>query len=109
MGKGGRYLDKTKKTRKKGRGWKIALIVVLVLAVLLGGLAFAAKSVVRGMLGKIGRAEVIERDDVSDEEFQYWMTWSPDSTEQDEAPTAESQQETLPEETTVGTEETKSA
>lgn len=109
MGKGGRYLDKTKKTKKKGRGWKIALIVILVLVVLFGGLAFAANSVLRGMLGKISRAEVIERDDVSDDEFQYWMTWSPDSTEQEEVPTAQSQQETMPEETTMGTEETKAA
>lgn len=107
MGKGGRYLDKTKKTKKKGRGWKIALTVVLILAVLFGGLAFAANSVLRGVLGKIGRAEVIERDDVSDEEFQYWMTWSPDSTEQEEAPPLESKQETLPEQTAVNTEETK--
>ncbi len=78
MGKGGRYLNKANKTKKKGRGWKIALIVLAVLAILIGGIAIAANSVLNGMFDKIKRAEVIERDDVSDEDFQYFMTFDPD-------------------------------
>lgn len=97
MGKGGRYLDKTKKPKKKGRGWRITLIVLLVLAVLIGGIAFAMNRVLHGMLNKINRAEVIERDDVSDEDFAYWETWNPNAGSQNEEPEVE-----LPAETAVG-------
>lgn len=67
MGKGGRYL---KRKEKKGRGWKIALIVIAVLLVLIGGAGFAAVRYYNGMLDKVGRAEYVDKgasvDDVMD-------------------------------------------
>ena len=55
MGKGGRYL-KTKE-KKKGRGWKIALIVLAILVVLLGGVAYAGVHYYNAILDLIPRAE----------------------------------------------------
>lgn len=67
MGKGGRYL---RKKEKKGRGWKIALIVVAVLLVLIAGVGFAAVRYYNSMLDKVGRAEYVDKgasvDDVMD-------------------------------------------
>lgn len=76
MGKGGRYLKSA--TKKKGKGWKIALIVLAVLVVLLGGVAFAALRYYRSMLGLINRAEV-ETKDVSAQEVLDAATYNPDA------------------------------
>ena len=75
MAKGGKYLDKNKSksntdvireakpmTKKKGRGWKIALIILLVLAILAGGAYIAVNQTLDHFIGKINRAEYEERD-----------------------------------------------
>lgn len=75
MSKGGRYL---KPKQKKGKGWKIALIILAVLLVLLGGVAIAAVRYYRSMLGLINRAE-IETKDVSVEDVLDAATYNPDA------------------------------
>lgn len=99
MAKGGKYLDKNRSKsntdvireakpmkKKKGRGWKIALIILLVLAILAGGVFIAGNSIVNYAISKIPRAEYEERD-VDDDVFSYWETYNPDApTGQSEAP-----------------------
>ena len=99
MAKGGKYLDKNKSKsntdvireakptkKKKGRGWKIALIILLVLAILAGGAYIAVNQTLDHFIGKINRAEYEERD-VDDDVFSYWETYNPDApTGQSEAP-----------------------
>lgn len=67
MAKGGRYLAKNRGAKaapagkKKGRGWKIALIVLIILALLLGGAYFAVSRYYKRMLGLVNRAEIEDR------------------------------------------------
>ena len=75
MGKGGRYL-KTKE-KKKGRGWKIALIVLAILVVLLGGVAYAGVHYYNAILDLIPRAE-FEQKDVSVDDVMDAATYNPD-------------------------------
>ena len=75
MGKGGRYL-KTKE-KKKGRGWKIALIVLAILVVLLGGVAYAGVHYYNSILDLIPRAEY-EQKDVSVDDVMDAATYNPD-------------------------------
>ena len=75
MGKGGRYL-KTKE-KKKGRGWKIALIVLAILVVLLGGVAYAGAHFYNSILDLIPRAEY-EQKDVSVDDVMDAATYNPD-------------------------------
>ncbi len=75
MGKGGRYLKK--KEKKKGRGWKIALIVLAVLLVLAGGVYFAGKSYLNSMWDKMGKAEIVDRG-ASVEDVMDAATYNPD-------------------------------
>lgn len=75
MGKGGRYL-KTKE-KKKGRGWKIALIVLTILVVLLGGVAYAGVHYYNAILDLIPRAEY-EQKDVSVDDVMDAATYNPD-------------------------------
>lgn len=77
MGKGGRYLKP--KEKKKGRGWKIALIVLAVILVLLGGVAFTGVHYYKSILARIPRA-VYEEKDVSVEEVLDAATFNPDAT-----------------------------
>lgn len=99
MAKGGKYLDKNRSKsntdvireakpmkKKKGRGWKIALIILLVLAILAGGAYIAVNKTLDHFISKINRAEYEERD-VDDDVFSYWETYNPDApTGQSEAP-----------------------
>ena len=99
MAKGGKYLDKNKSKsntdvireakpmkKKKGRGWKIALIILLVLAILAGGVFIVVNSIMNYGISKTNRAEYEERD-VDDDVFSYWETYNPDApTGQSEAP-----------------------
>lgn len=82
MAKGGRYLAKNKKNptggKKKGRGWKILLVVLAVLLVLAGILYFVASSYLNSMLNKINRAE-IEDKGASVEDILDWATYNPDA------------------------------
>lgn len=75
MSKGGRYLKP--KEKKKGRGWKIALIVLTVVALLLGGVAYAGVHYYNSILDLIPRAEYEDKgasvDDVMDA-----ATYNPD-------------------------------
>lgn len=75
MGKGGRYLRP--KEKKKGRGWKIALIVLAVLAVLLGGVAYAGAHYYNSFLDLIPRAEYEDKD-VSVDDVMDAATFNPD-------------------------------
>lgn len=97
MAKGGKYLDKNRSKsntdvireakpmkKKKGRGWKIALIILLVLAILAGGVFIVGNSIANYGISKIPRAEYEERD-VDDDVFSYWETYNPD------APTGQSE------------------
>lgn len=99
MAKGGKYLDKNRSKsntdvireakpmkKKKDRGWKIALIILLVLAILAGGAYIAVNKTLDHFISKINRAEYEERD-VDDDVFSYWETYNPDApTGQSEAP-----------------------
>lgn len=82
MAKGGRYLAKNRNKaaggKKKGRGWKIALIVLAVLLILVGILYFAASSYLTSMLNKINRAEIEDRG-ASVEDILDWATYNPDA------------------------------
>lgn len=97
MAKGGKYLDKNRSKsntdvireakpmkKKKGRGWKIALIILLVLAILAGGAFISWNLISNYVFSKIPRAEYEERD-VDDDVFSYWETYNPD------APTGQSE------------------
>lgn len=75
MGKGGRYLKP--KEKKKGRGWKIALIVLAVLVVLLGGVAYAGVHYFNSILDLIPRAEYEDKD-VSIDDVMDAATYNPD-------------------------------
>lgn len=85
MGKGGRYLKKEE--RKKGRGWKIALTVFVVLLVLIGGGVFIVTRYYNDMLSKINRAEVIEKD-VSIEDILNAAAFNPDKETEDSPQTS---------------------
>lgn len=67
MAKGGRYLAKNKDgkaapgEKKKGRGWKIALIVLAVLVILAGAAYFALSSYITKMLNLVNRAEIVDQ------------------------------------------------
>lgn len=78
MGKGGRYL---KPKEKKGRGLKILVSVLLVLALVIGGLYVFRKELTNLVLGpwldQITRAEY-ENKDISDDELQSIMDFNPD-------------------------------
>lgn len=74
MGRGGKYLSKTK---KKGKGVKILLIVVAVLVVLGGTAAFMGMRYLNSVLDMIPRAEVIEQS-VSFEDIQDILNYNPD-------------------------------
>lgn len=78
MSKGGRYL---KPKEKKGRGLKILVSVLLVLALVIGGLYVFRKELTNLALGswldKITRAEY-ENKDISDDELQSIMDFNPD-------------------------------
>lgn len=80
MAKGGRYLKKNKSPegKKKGRGWKILLIVLAVLLILGAILYFVASSYLTSMLNKINRAE-IEDKGASVEDILDWATYNPDA------------------------------
>ena len=75
MGKGGRYLKP--KEKKKGRGWKIALIVLVVIALLLGGVAYAGVRYYNSILDLIPRAEYEDKD-VSVDDVLDAATYNPD-------------------------------
>ncbi len=79
MAKGGRYLNKNNapKSKKKGRGWKILLIVLAVLLILIAILYFAASSYLTSMLNKINRAEIEDRG-ASIEDILDAATFNPD-------------------------------
>ena len=76
MAKGGRYL---KKKEKKGRGVKIALSVFLVLALIVGGLAYF----VNHMLNKTTRAEYEDKGS-SVEDIMDAATFNPDALDQEQ-------------------------
>jgi len=82
MAKGGRYLAKNKGSvpggKKKGRGWKILLIVLIVLVILFAIVYFVASSYLTGMLNKINRAE-IEDKGAAVEDILDWATYNPDA------------------------------
>lgn len=67
MAKGGCYLAKNRgvkdapKGKKKGRGWKIALIVFAVLVILAGAAYFVVSSYLTRMLNLVNRAEIEDR------------------------------------------------
>lgn len=98
MAKGGRYLNKNKASggKKKGRGWKIALIVLAVLLILIGILYFAASSYLTSMLNKINRAEIEDRG-ASIEDVLNAATYNPD---RDTMPVIPADVPTGPQETT---------
>lgn len=106
MAKGGRYLKKTKK-----RGWKIALGILLVFILLIGGAAFAGMRYYQSMLDKIPRAEIIEQS-VPFEDIQAILDYNPDKPTDEDALTEQAQMETdgtaseesAPAETQTGTE-----
>lgn len=75
MGKGGRYLKQ--KEKKKGRGWKIALIVLVVIALLLGGAACVGVHYYNSFLGLVNRAEYEDKD-VSVDDVMDAATFNPD-------------------------------
>ncbi|MGN0976806.1 MAG: hypothetical protein ACI4PH_02020 [Faecousia sp.] len=75
MGKGGRYLKP--KEKKKGRGWKIALIVLAVIVVLLGGVVYVGVHYYNSLLDLIPRA-VYEHKDVSVDDVMDAATYNPD-------------------------------
>ena len=75
MGRGGKYLSKTK---KKGKGLKILLIVVAVMVVLGGTAAFMGMRYLNSVLDMIPRAEVIEQS-VSFEDIQDILNYNPDT------------------------------
>ena len=75
MGKGGRYLKQ--KEKKKGRGWKIALIVLAVFLLLLGGAVLAGVRYYNSMLNLVNRAEYEEKD-VSIDDIMDAATYNPD-------------------------------
>lgn len=70
MAKGGRYLKKEEK--KKGKGWKTFLIVVLILALLLGGagvyLYTSANDILDDILSEMNIAQTNKKD-VSEEDI----------------------------------------
>ena len=75
MGKGGRYLKK--KEKKKGRGWKIALIVLAVLLVVIVGVYFAGRLYLNSLWDKMGKAEIVDRG-ASVEDVMDAATSNPD-------------------------------
>ncbi len=74
MAKGGRYLRQTQSPKKKGRGWKITLIVFLILVGMIGtifvlpGLRDRVSLVIlRPFLNKINQVEVEDKGASLDE------------------------------------------
>lgn len=74
MGKGGRYL---KGKEKKGRGGKIALIVIAVLLILIGAAYFAVTHWFTSMLNLVNRAEYVDKG-ASVEDVMDAATFNPD-------------------------------
>ena len=70
MAKGGRYLKKEEK--KKGKGWKTFLIVLLILALLLGGVGVylftSANDVLDDILSEMNFAQTNKKE-VSEEDI----------------------------------------
>ena len=70
MAKGGRYLKKEEK--KKGKGWKTFLIVLLILALLLGGVGVylftSANDVLDDILSEMNFAQT-NKEEVSEEDI----------------------------------------
>lgn len=85
MAKGGRYLNKNRKTGQPGQtgkkkmatGWKVFLIILAVLLLLAAIAVVVAYQYLHGLLGNINRAEVIHQD-VSAEDILDWATYNPD-------------------------------
>lgn len=75
MAKGGRYLKKEEK--KKGRGWKIALVIVLVLAVVVGFVVKYFLDAYNEIIEGVNFA-VIETKEVSEEDIQNILNYNPD-------------------------------
>lgn len=106
MAKGGRYLAKNQKNapggKKKGRGWKIALIVLAVLLILFGILYFLASSYLNNMLNLINRAE-IEDKGTSVEDILKAAQFNPDRGSEETVPPTAARTEPIPSETTMET------
>lgn len=64
MAKGGRYLNNNKTSgteKKKGRGWKVALIIIAILALMIGGVAIAGMTALDAILDKLTPAPFVEQ------------------------------------------------
>ncbi len=75
MGKGGRYLNtgnQPESGKKKGKGWKVLLIILVILAVLVGGIAAAGNGALDYILDKVTRAEFKENEEFDQ---SYWETY----------------------------------
>lgn len=98
MSKGGRYLNTNEKKPAK-KGGKAALIVVSVLLVVIIAAIIVGIVFYNSILGKLGRAEVVERDYTMSQELEQMMGVI--ETEETTAPTetaAETEEETEPSE-----------